>query len=341
MALVTFPGGLWIPHRQSGADAAASSFIIDAADEKLAFIIQAPKSGTINKVAWRTGTVTTGATMDVRIETVSLVTGDPTGTLLAGGNNGAQVVADTDDNTWFTTTLTTGAVVHKGDFIAIVIVNPTVSPGNMILTTASLTNDGLSFPYVDHFTGSWSKNSSALPSFALEYSDGSYPIIRSCIPYATFPSISIGSGTSLEEAGLKFSLDMNVRCCGFWFKHTVNQDMTVSLIYHDGMSVLESLSLEGTISGNPGRGRWSSFYFATPKILVRDVFYRLILTPTAGTPQIQLSAIDFPSEAIMGSFDSSGSFHYTSRGDGGAWTDITTRYPMMGIIADQVDAVGT
>jgi hypothetical protein len=60
-----------------------SSFVsrlIDATGEKYAAIIQIPKTGTISKIGFRTGTVTTSQTLRGGIETVDAATGAPTGT---------------------------------------------------------------------------------------------------------------------------------------------------------------------------------------------------------------------------------------------------------------------
>ena len=59
----------------------------EAANEQAAGVFQAPFTGTIDKVIFATGTVATGGTVDVRLETVSIANGDPTGTLLGTNSN--------------------------------------------------------------------------------------------------------------------------------------------------------------------------------------------------------------------------------------------------------------
>lgn len=58
------PTALWLPEFGVSSSAAVNSMLIDAAGEKAAYIIAAPKAGTIDKVGFRTGVVTTGAWTD-------------------------------------------------------------------------------------------------------------------------------------------------------------------------------------------------------------------------------------------------------------------------------------
>jgi len=73
----------------SGPDTAGNR-IIDAAGEKVAFIFEAPKTGTIDRLLFRTLGVTSGATVDVRLETIDASNGHPSGTLWGTDTNGAQ-----------------------------------------------------------------------------------------------------------------------------------------------------------------------------------------------------------------------------------------------------------
>ena len=70
MALQTIKGGAVMPPWIStvangyGFD---YGLLLDAASEKAGMVVTVPKAGNIRKIGFRTGTVTTGATMDVRI----------------------------------------------------------------------------------------------------------------------------------------------------------------------------------------------------------------------------------------------------------------------------------
>jgi hypothetical protein len=56
---------------------ATFDYVTLSVSDKCAYVFRAPKSGTISKVGFRTGTVGTGGTVDVRLETVSATDGNP------------------------------------------------------------------------------------------------------------------------------------------------------------------------------------------------------------------------------------------------------------------------
>ena len=72
--------------------------VIDANDEKVAFVVLLQKAGDISTVHFRTGTVTTGDDVLVRLETVDQTTGNPTGTLWGTTTSATVTVADGDDD---------------------------------------------------------------------------------------------------------------------------------------------------------------------------------------------------------------------------------------------------
>jgi hypothetical protein len=127
-----------------------------------AYIFRAPKTGTITKVGFRTVTVITGATVDVRLETVSATDGHPTGSLVGTNANASQVIADTNDNVFFTVTLTAGASVTAGDVLAVVVVAPAtgslqeIGPGGFSFELAEsvdffVIDPLILFPYTDTY----------------------------------------------------------------------------------------------------------------------------------------------------------------------------------------------
>src|SRR5438093_3319795 len=93
------------------------SFLIDASGEKVAFIVRAPKAGTITDIGFRLGVVTTGQTLKVSLQDVDGVTGNPDGVV---DQSNTVAVADTDDELWKTVTLP-GRTVVLGEVFAIVI----------------------------------------------------------------------------------------------------------------------------------------------------------------------------------------------------------------------------
>lgn len=213
MALQTIPGFIPIPRHYAHLPTGLSNMLIDAADEEAAAVFYVGKTGTISKVGFLTGTVTTGATVKAALKTVDLANGDPTGTLLAVGSEVSVVIADADDDKWFLETLDTAVAVTKGDLIAMSIINPSASFGN--INIRNLRFDRTDFPYQDLFTGTWTKGDRK-PCFALEYSDGSYAVQLGLWPVTSTPTPTFNNGTTPDERGLKFRLPFPVRVTGVW-----------------------------------------------------------------------------------------------------------------------------
>jgi hypothetical protein len=311
---------------------------LDAADEKFAYIIQAPKTGNISKVGWRTSTVATGATFDIRLETVSTTDGNPTGTLLDTNTNGSQVVGDTDDNTWFTTSLTSNAAVTKGDIIAIVIASPGAGGHDIDISkmdTAAAYRYH-TFPYEDLFTAAWVKDESS-GTFALEYDDGSYAPIPNQFPQATNGNLSVTTATSPDEIGLKFKFTVPVRIIGFsvWCDLNIGAGTSFILYDSDGSTALQTFVVDpDQLSANTNTTKM--YLFSGSESLSKDTFYRLTMRPDTTTLNT-IAQYTVDSVAVMDSFDGGQDFHKTERTDAGAWTDTTTARPHIGLILDAFD----
>jgi len=329
------------PHPIYAAAALLTSVItLDAANEKAAFIFRAPKTGDIAKLCFSTRAVVTGATVDVRLETVDVATGFPTGTLQGTNTNGSQVIQDADDNKWFATPLTSNANVTKGDLLAFVIAAP--DSGTFDIDVVVIGDDYGAFPYVCSYTGSWAKSSIAKPSFALEYSDGSYPYIPGVTPHYSSTVLQTYNNTDTPDIyGLRFKAPFSARISGFWVWADLDANADIKLI--SGGSTTElSLSIDSDVwAGNDGRGA-GRYSFDSDFILVKDTYYRLVLEPTTST-DISLYKYRFDdttSPNIMSAVFGGGNCHMTSAKSPsveGDWTNTTNELPMMGVFLDQFD----
>jgi len=333
MAEQTIKGYILIPDQLLSININFNSMLIDAASEKAASIVQASKTGTISKVGFLTGTVTTGDTVDVRLETVSAANGDPTGTLLGTNSNGSQVIADADDNTWFLTTLTTGVAVTKGDIFAVVIVNG-AAPGNLNIKAAAKPVSYDMFPYNDLYETSWTKRGYDCPCVAFEYSDGSYETMTGVWPVSAFNTYAFNNTSTPDHRGLKFKLPFPFRLIGFWALLDLDENVDVKLYDSDGTTVLETLSIDKDIRWVNNYG-FHHYYFVSNHSLLKDVFYRLVFEPTT-TTSIGLHTFSVNAAAIMDSFAGGQNFHATSKKDAG-WTDVTTERPLMNLLIDGFD----
>jgi hypothetical protein len=329
-------GGLIVPHVwYRGGTTTFSTATLDADGEKYAWIFQAPKSGTIDRLAFRTGVITTGGTVDVRLETVSDTTGDPSGSLQATNTNAALAIADGDDSIWKEATLTAGATVTKGDVLAAVLVVATGFSGN--LTSMGNVMDygaGWQFPYDDHFAGgAWTKGGQAA-CWVVRYNDGTYP------PIGTVPALSISnspfnSGSSPDERGLYFQLPYPCRLSGCIMLAAFAGGGTIKVYDSDGSTVLTSLvrDPDQNVNTNVGPGR---YLFPTSVELEASTNYRLTLLPSSVTDN-NLTTITVSDAAMLDALDGGQNFHLTTRTDGGAWSQTTTQRPMIHLLLDAFD----
>jgi hypothetical protein len=323
--------GLLVPGFQpvsGGVTIAFSSNTVDAAGEKLAGIFRVPKTGTISIVGVRSGAVTGSGDADVRLETVSLTDGNPTGTLVGTTTNGTVTINAA--NTWYNATLTLGAAVTRGDLIAVVVARTT---GNYGISSLSNTPFGAQFPYIDHFTASWAKISTQ-PVFSLQYNDGSYGFTPSVYPYSLLTSTTYNSGSTPDERGLKFRLPAPVRVAGAWLYPDLDAAADIKL-YDAADTELATLSLDPDVRIGTGYGSQYNWFGASVS-LSANVYYRLTLLPTSVT---DISAMHFNvnAAAVMDSLPGGQDFHHTERTNAGVWTDTTTQRPFIGLILDGID----
>jgi len=340
--LQTVKGGSYFPEYMTAQNAAptiATAAVIDAAGEKFAMILPAPKAGEVAKIVYRTATVTTGCTIDARFETVDTGTGDPSGTLVDTNANAAQVIADADDSKTFVTTLTATATVTRGQDVAIVLVNPGASFGNM--QCAALTDELQLYPYTDLFTASWAKTANG-PIGGLEYDDGSYDQIAGawCVGTTTpggasFTTLTYNNTTvAADEIGIIFQFPFPGRISGFWAAIDLDGDADIVLYSGSGTAELTK-PLVATIRGSTN-GLILRRRFATSYAFAANTNYRLVVKPTSVT-NLSIYEFDTPSAAAMDSFSGGQNVVRTDRVDAGTFAQTTTKRPLMGVFIDQGD----
>lgn len=347
MALTSIPGGMWIPGIYGYQYPVYSSLLIDAADEKAGAIVQVPKTGTITKIGFRTSTVTAGATVDVRAESVSAATGHPSGTLLSANSNGAQVINDTDDNTWFTTALTSGAAVTQGDEIALVVSNPSVSFGNMQITAMYAAHwaavQYTQFPYsVAYVGGAWSK-STLRPLMIFEYSDGSYAD-AGVSAYSAITATAYRSNISPNHRGIRFSLPFPCRIRGLslaGFDHNgTDGDVLIKFVDSDGATMTTVKSLDYNVNYMASSKSSIEILFTASQTIAKDTFYRIVIAPTSTSFSSFIYVGDVASVAAMDSIAGGQNFHYTTAHNPtqeSDWTNFTTKKLIGSLLIDQFD----
>lgn len=344
MALVD-SGPSYFPVQPPG-NPAVTNLTLDAADEVAAYVFAAPRAGNVTRLHFRTATVTTGATMDVRLETVG-ADGLGTGTLLGANTNVAHVLANTDDNLWIrTAALTAAAAVTFGQLLALVIVNPTVSPGTLNiaggLATAIFT--GIA-PYSLNPTRA--NRSQVIPLCALEYDDGVILAPVACNPVATIPTnLALNTGTNPDEAAAYLTVPTACRVIGWYgmLGLAAGADYRVSLYANGNNTPLLTRDYDGDVTGIVTNIFGAERLFSSKLELTAGI-YRLGVVPlTANSVTVRYWEVAAAHPTLLNSLSGGAGVHYSQRNrsgisdpDAAAWTEITNRRLMLGLIIDQIE----
>jgi hypothetical protein len=254
-----------------------------------ATVFQAPRTGEIRRIHWATGNVTTGATVDVRLETVDPANGDPSGTLIAANTNGAQVVASGDDSVFFATTLTADAPVTVGDQIALNLVLP--GGGGVIALGAFQLGSGSNIPYGDHLQPpTWAKQNNIL-CFAVEYDDGIVVPIPGILPPCTAQTTpNVNSGSAPNVYAMRFSSAIARRVVGAWTYFDTDGECAIRLVstaYNQGAGtgILAGTTIDPEIRRDNALNLRIALFPASFD-LVAGTTYRLIQRPLTVTNSI-------------------------------------------------------
>lgn len=319
MATQSLVGGIYFPSLLvGGGEPGVTALLLDASGEKAALIFQSPFTGNIRKLHFRTAVVTTGGTVDGRLETVSATDGNPTGTLAGTTTNGSVVVDSADDNVIKTATLTADAAVTRGTVYALVVVAG--SPGNINIATFDLDAGGTYVPYSGLFTASWVKQARRMVA-AIEDDAGVFHQIPGVPFFSTLTQRQFNNTSTPDVWGLRFQFPVPVSVRGCWINTELDGNATIKLYDSDGVTVLASVALDSDQRFSTAWGL-KRLMFASTIALAKDTNYYLGLEPSSGT-NCSIYTASLPSAAAMDTWDGGVLVHVASAKDPsgtGSWT---------------------
>ena len=346
MAQQTFNGGMYFPDplysdAQSyfiGMDA----FSIAAANEGVALIFQAPVTGTLDRIAFRVVGHTSAATLDIRLETVDLATGLPSGSLV-GSASGTQLTSA--GNTSYVVTLGASGSVTRGTFYALVVKQPSSSAGSCTIAVVDTSGNNARswgrsrFCYTGFHNGaSWSKSYSRyVAAFACRYDDTNWYWVPGALPLSDAVETQFSSSSNPNQRGTKITLPFPATVTGFFFHGACSgQDYTVKLYTSDQTERASFSGDKDVFSGYSGTGYGGLFvgYFAATYAVAASTALYLMLTPSSTTNVMlnETSLVDTATTAIMGMMNGGTNVISATR-NGGAFTDVSTGRPLcMGLI---------
>lgn len=225
------------------------SILLDASGEKVAFIFPVNGSITFRKFGFVTGTVTTGDTLDVRLETVQEGTPSisPTNTLYCALSSGTLTIGSADDNKYKESSDLVSDCTVTNSTVAVVIYRMGSFNGNLVnINSARLDN-----------SVTMSSNSASgyafvngVPNLAIFDSTSNLVDMYGIVCVSTLTPSSINSGTTPNTYGNKITLPFAHRVTGVYFESNYSAPLLVKLWDSDGSTVLETVTVSTSMARN-------------------------------------------------------------------------------------------
>lgn len=342
---------LQLPGGPLASGLAVGTVTFDSATDRLALVDRCRVTDALDTVYLRTVTVTTGCTVEVRIETV--VNGRPSGTLWATNTNATVVIDNADDNVWKTATLTAAASMNVGDEYAIVVIvssgTPNMQfaapPGNLT-TYASLAHYPLTLQ--DPGGGTWASSGAGF-EWIVKFATAGVKPVTGLNPTSGAGTITaFNSGTNPDERALRFQLPFKCRIAGLrvaMFNIAAGADFTYSIWDAAGDADVEALaqaSIDGDFALATTQDGYVDLWFDTPVAPDPNTTYRAgVRADTANS----IGLAEFSNSAIANAllaFPGVNAQTYLSTrewtaGAASAWADTTTTLPLIHLIIDRLD----
>jgi hypothetical protein len=281
-------------------------------------------------------TVTTGDDIRFSLQDLNTSTGDPDGTAdqyrvksVVTGDAGVHIASGilshngTDGGTKRTVT--------RGQKLACVLDFNSWVAGNMKLAIGVLDSGWTGYPSVKEGTA-WSE-AKVVPNFALEYDTGGIVPVAGCFPIEHFSSESIGTGTTPDEIGSKFSLPFPTTIIGCVCPGFDPGDIDIQ-IENAAKTVLAGPASYHFEPNDTDTGNEKTIYFDTPLEIAKDTTYYFVLkTTSATTGTVQTLILGTGYNAGFPGAD----WVFVERTDGGAWTEDANKKLMFSLICDSFE----
>lgn len=349
------------PSRISAFPSSVGSFTLDAAEEFAVMVFKVPKSGTLNKIGWRTAAITEGTSfvLKISVETVAETIGQPvatsnaTKTLYAAGAESEDITSLSANTIYFTAINgTTGVSVSAGDYISVTFRLTAVNGASVTITNAQHNNFytlGLAQYTNDFYVAAYLGSSWTLweqiPMISLEYSDGFCPHFF-LQPPCSQTTNTWGSNDTPDRRGIKIKYPFKCRLSGCLLILDADSDVDIILYDSDEYTVMSGFPI--TISTSKRRLNNRSIHcviFPIKPELTADTFYRLVVVPKGTTDIFLLYSTLSDDGSYTGASQTleGDNIAYTYRngdpsGADHAWTDSVNDRPYISVLIDGIEA---
>jgi len=340
MAIVKIPLRYGVDSDQI-AGLAINDILNNAAGEAWAFSFQIPKTGTIEAVVIRAGTVTSFQNMAISLETVGtdgLPSGSNYGSSTAGTWTGGS------SNTSPEIALGTNAAATVGDLVCVRGEWSSTAGDLNVQYAYGASATAVRYPKVLPDTGSgFVLTTVGSPMICLKYSGSEYIVPVGCYPpLSAATTISITSTSTPQEIGFWITPQVTCEVEGGWINSRTFATSQTS-----------SFTLYTTPSGTPASQRLAVFtHDQQSTIGQRNSFSFNPYTMNASTDYVlgclqnnttsyQISYIDVTDVNHWGGWAGGSNLVYASRNSGGgAFTKTSTRKVLGSLLLSGVDAGG-
>lgn len=334
-----------------------ATLTFDSTTDRLAYVGKAYQADSISKVFFRTGTVTTGDTVKIQIESVA--NGRPNG-IIAAGASGTVAIADSDDNVWKSVTIGTPYTFSLGQDFAIVLTHDSGATPNLAVCISSLDLGGWIgglYPSLlqDTGAGTWASTSGRNYEWVVEMTGaGGAVSMPGLVPLNGGGTItSFNSGTNPNERAMKLVAPAKMRVIGMsiaMFNVAAGADVTFSIwdsTDNPGAAPtpLAQTTLDGDFPYSATADGVVHVFFDTAVTLTAGSTYYLGVKPTTanniGLMELSAAGTGASTTGIRAFGIGTVTAHLSTRQwvstDPGAWSDTTTTLPGISLIVDQID----
>lgn len=317
------------------ADPSFTSTILDATGEYVAGIFFAPITDTITKIGFRTGTITTGGDVDIRIETIA-ATGFPSGTLWGTNTNIVHSVSSSDDFVWIEVTLTAPASVSKGDVFCVVLRHGASLNGAFVRDNNS---NYINWPQTAVNTGTPTTGGQS-PVMSVYFGTNGYYPIGSASPYSDIQTRTFSNTSTPDVRGNKFVAPFDCKCSGFIIRADFDGDGTIKLYDSDGVSVLQSFSTDADYPASTSAST-NRCLFSSAVSLIGGQTYYIGLEPNS-SKNLSIIELISPSSAVRAQGPMGSMVAVTAKDPAGTgdWTEIPEAVYPISILINEITTGG-
>ena len=341
--------GVWMPAPPPNAGVPAfSSVVIDAATEKFAWIGQVfnkdRTSKNITKVGFLPGAITSagGSTMRLSLQNVDTATGQPARPDGTQDQTVDFLASAPTASTWYkTAALSATRTVTYGEWVAVVLEFQSFAGADVfnvqnhfLNSSAQNLNSGVCVAYIG--APAWAQQTQ-IPNIVFEFDDGTFGTFdEMAFPASVINTHTFATGSTPDEVALRFTVPFKCKVDGAWISASiVAAGRSFDVVLYEGTTARLTASPDPEYANSTTGKTWFLSFGAEYELAAGTVYYLAFKPTTANNCTTYSTTVAEANhfQAMPGGT----AWHYGSRTDAGAWTDVTTQRLIAGIRISALD----